>query len=320
MAKVRSASFAGSWYEGEAAELRDQITKHLEAADTVVDNNASPSGLIGPHAGYRYCAPTLAYAFKHITNADSIKRIFVLGPSHHFYASSCLVTSVSSWESPLGTVPIDLSVNKTLLDKGPFEVMGLDVDSEEHSMEMHLPFITHCMGNRKFSLVPIMVGHVEEEIDAFAQKLVPYVKDPSNFFCISSDFCHWGGRFGYTWMDKAVYGPNPYKSIQALDKQAMDAIETMDPEVYGAYQAKTSNTICGRNCIQLWMRALQLSGQNFQIKFQHYSQSSQAMSLRDSSVSYAPGVCFRAAKEQKGKGKDDEKKGDDKKEDEKKKQ
>lgn len=29
-----------------------------------------------------------------------------------------------------------------------------------------------------------------------------YLKDPSNFFVLSSDFCHWGQRFQYTPYDK----------------------------------------------------------------------------------------------------------------------
>jgi hypothetical protein len=31
--------------------------------------------------------------------------------------------------------------------------------------------------------------------------LGPYLDDPSNLFVISSDFCHWGRRFSYTFYD-----------------------------------------------------------------------------------------------------------------------
>lgn len=33
---------------------------------------------------------------------------------------------------------------------------------------------------------------------AYGRLLAPYLADPSNLFIISSDFCHWGRRFGYT--------------------------------------------------------------------------------------------------------------------------
>jgi predicted class III extradiol MEMO1 family dioxygenase len=32
--------------------------------------------------------------------------------------------------------------------------------------------------------------------------LAPYLSDPCNLFVISSDFCHWGSRFRYTFTNK----------------------------------------------------------------------------------------------------------------------
>jgi hypothetical protein len=32
----------------------------------------------------------------------------------------------------------------------------------------------------------------------YGQLLAPYLLDPSNLFIISSDFCHWGSRFKFT--------------------------------------------------------------------------------------------------------------------------
>ena len=37
----------------------------------------------------------------------------------------------------------------------------------------------------------------------YAQILAPYLQDPRNVFVISSDFCHWGARFGFTFHDEA---------------------------------------------------------------------------------------------------------------------
>ena len=37
----------------------------------------------------------------------------------------------------------------------------------------------------------------------YAQVLAPYLQDPGNLFVISSDFCHWGARFGFTFHDEA---------------------------------------------------------------------------------------------------------------------
>ena len=45
------------------------------------------------------------------------------------------------------------------------------------------------------------------------------LKDPSNCFVISSDFCHWGQRFRYTQYDQEA--GDIYQWIEALDKQVL---------------------------------------------------------------------------------------------------
>ncbi len=45
-----------------------------------------------------------------------------------------------------------------LVETGEFETMSRSVDEEEHSLEMHLPYIAHAMNGTKYTLVPILVG------------------------------------------------------------------------------------------------------------------------------------------------------------------
>jgi MEMO1 family protein len=47
--------------------------------------------------------------------------------------------------------------------------------------------------------------------------LAPYLADPQNLVVVSSDFCHWGQRFRYTWRDSAR--GHIHQSIEWLDKQ-----------------------------------------------------------------------------------------------------
>ena len=49
-----------------------------------------------------------------------------------------------------------------------------------------------------------MVGNTSADQEKeYGKILVPYFEDPSNFFVISTDFCHWGRRFGYTPYDES---------------------------------------------------------------------------------------------------------------------
>jgi AmmeMemoRadiSam system protein B len=163
-------------------------------------------------------------------------------------------------------------------------------DEDEHSLEMHFPWIAYTFGVN-VKIVPILVGHVTTQTaHKFGKIFAEYLKDPSTFMVISSDFCHWGKRFAYTFYDPN-WGPI-YKSIEKLDRTGMEAIASLEVETYYAYQKKYKNTICGRNPILILLGAVTASLNKYEMKFVHYSQSSKVVDSNDSSVSYAAGVLY----------------------------
>jgi predicted class III extradiol MEMO1 family dioxygenase len=110
---------------------------------------------------------------------DFSKRVFLLGPSHHYYTPKCALSTATVYKTPIGDLPIDLEgsvnrikyewieswfilfdfnigfclswsyiqfssvlpVNEQLKATGKFETMDIRVDEAEHSMEMHLPYL-----------------------------------------------------------------------------------------------------------------------------------------------------------------------------------
>lgn len=69
------------------------------------------------------------------------KRVFLLGPSHHFYLPGCALTRCDAYETPLGDLKIDTATVSELHKTGRFDKMSLQTDEDEHSLEMHLPYI-----------------------------------------------------------------------------------------------------------------------------------------------------------------------------------
>lgn len=68
----------------------------------------------------------------------------------------------------------------------------------------------------QFTIVPVLVGSISPDQEAlYGDIFAQHFTDPQNLFVISSDFCHWGQRFHYTYYDKSA-GPI-YKSIEKLD-------------------------------------------------------------------------------------------------------
>ncbi|KAF9203023.1 Protein memo1 [Haplosporangium sp. Z 27] len=214
--------------------------------------------------------------------------------------------------TPLGDLIIDQEVNKALYKTGQFEHMSHQTDEDEHSIEMHLPYVYKVFENQmdKVKIVPILVGALTESTERqFGKLLAPYLDDPENLFIVSTDFCHWGQRFSYTYYadnngtvtqalaqtGKKVSPESPKicESIEKLDREGMKKIEQQSHSAFCKYLSKTKNTICGRHPVGVLMAALEAAEENkktentYKIRFIHYSQSSSAVSTSDSSVSYA---------------------------------
>lgn len=283
---VRKASHAGSWYTDDVNELNSQLSHWLDKA---VYSHGPSKAIISPHAGYSYCGATAAYAYKHI-NPELVDTVFILGPSHHYRLGGAALTQTTEYETPLYNLIIDQEINAELYKTGKFEYMSIKTDEDEHSIEMQLSFLAKVMESKrgKFKVVPIMIGNTTSEKEKmYGELLAPYFLRPNVLFIISSDFCHWGERFSYTYYDQR-HG-EIWRSIEALDKMGMELIEKLEPVDFKNYLREYDNTICGNHPISVLLNLLKSLNRNsdFSLKFIDYSQSSKCKNRRDSSVSYA---------------------------------
>ncbi|KAL8682620.1 MAG: hypothetical protein Q9186_001307 [Xanthomendoza sp. 1 TL-2023] len=336
---TREASHAGSWYTDDGPTLSAQLQSWLDAVPTSINDIPSipqPRAriIIAPHAGYSYSGPAAAYAYKCL-DLSRCKRIFLLGPSHHLYLPTLALPSPSlqSYSTPLGALPLDIPTLNTLRSTNQFDTLDLDDDEAEHSLEMHLPYIHHLLSHSSSSsqtppppptpLVPILIGSTNPSTERkYGALLSPYLADETNIFISSSDFCHWGLRFNYTFyipslspssspllptntttihgisLTKSQKTPpkNPYiyESIAHIDHACMNAISTGSHEAFLKVLRETGNTVCGRHPIGVVMAGLEvLRGRNElgeeggKFRFVRYERSSDAKNVGDSSVSYA---------------------------------
>lgn len=237
----RQALHAGSWYSKNASTLTKQLDGWLGQVPDTLDHVGPlpvPKArvIIAPHAGFAYSGPCAAYAYKAL-DLSRAKRIFILGPSHHYPLSTLALPQVTSYYTPLSDepLPLDTELIANLLktpakkpdgSKINFTTMTQSVDEEEHSIEMHLPYLHRLLQRQLPStptaqyppLVPIMVGNTSAKTEqAFGALLAPYLSDPSNVFIISSDFCHWGLRFRYTYYLPQAPTPGPELPLSSDD-------------------------------------------------------------------------------------------------------
>ncbi|PWN42291.1 UPF0103-domain-containing protein [Ceraceosorus guamensis] len=361
---TRQATHAGSWYTSSRSQLDSSLNGWLQAvkpseipprgvsaADVDVDGQLGYKrtqqaggdaeklslpvdgcrAVIAPHAGYSYSGPAAAWAYATI-DPEKHKRIFILGPSHHHYLSGCALSKCQKYATPIGDLPLDLDTIGELRRTGEFEDMSLSTDEDEHSIEMHLPYVRKIWQQAEIKIVPILVGSTNVNAETkYGRLLAPYLADPETFVVVSSDFCHWGSRFRYTHYHAPPAAPTQLRSsstvatttpihmsIRALDAEGMSCISFPSPapflgsnesntptqrevvpdaksasearNVWNDYLEAHQNTICGRHPIGVLLAALeelQRSGHSSECRFTRYEQSSQCLTARDSSVSYA---------------------------------
>ncbi|CAL3970196.1 hypothetical protein PZA11_006469 [Diplocarpon coronariae] len=323
---TRSPSHAGSWYSSARDTLSGELDQWLAQVPASIDGTELPVPgariIIAPHAGYSYSGPAAAWAYKSL-DLSKAKRIFLLGPSHALYLPGCALSKHSAYATPLGNLAIDTSTVKELQEAGQFDKMSTSADETEHSLEMHLPYI-YKMCSQFFGsaadfppIVPILVGSTNASAEKlYGEILAPYLGDATSVFVVSSDFCHWGLRFQYTYYlpasplsavggthggyslkkrDKNPTDPLIHESIARLDKLAMDAIETGRHDEFLGNLADTGNTVCGRHPIGVIMAAIEVLEKDGKVtgeglgrfKFVRYERSSEVEEISDSSVSYA---------------------------------
>jgi AmmeMemoRadiSam system protein B len=213
--------------------------------------------------------------------------VFLLGPAHKKSVDGCALTTCSIFKTPLGDLQVDRTITDELKSKSDlFSFYSVAEDENEHSLEMHLPYIRHIFKDKDISFIPVVVGSVPLDTHQELAKIFrEYLKDERTLFCISSDFCHWGMRFMFIPVDDD--SKTISENIEIMDKEGMNLIEKQDGSEFYDYLQRTKNTICGRNPITLFLESLKDSGISTETKFVKYGQSGKVEGKHDSSVSYA---------------------------------
>ena len=184
MTHTRPPAVAGLFYPGNPTELMTMVDELLAAAKPV--SQTPPKALIVPHAGYIYSGSTAAMAYASLAPLRNlIKRVVLLGPTHRVAVNGIAVPEVSTFATPLGNIPLDLDTIAQLRDL-PQIVFSDRVHAQEHSLEVHLPFLQRVLND--FKLVPLAVGEASPQ--AVAEVLDRLWGGPETLIVISSDLSH----------------------------------------------------------------------------------------------------------------------------------
>ncbi len=218
MSTVRKPAVAGLFYSNDPRALKQQLDALLAAVPDT--QTPAPKALIAPHAGYIYSGAIAASAYACLRPArDRIRRVVLLGPAHRVGFRGIARSSATFFESPLGLVPVDLEALVTIADLP--QVVTLDAaHAQEHSLEVHLPFLQTVLS--EFKLVPLVVGEASPaEVGAVIDRLWG---GPETLIVVSSDLSHY----------------HDYAVAQRLDRATSRAIEQL------RYEDIDYEDACGR--------------------------------------------------------------------------
>ncbi|MHA1966275.1 MAG: AmmeMemoRadiSam system protein B [Candidatus Hodarchaeales archaeon] len=293
--KVRNAVRAGSWYSGHKESLIKEINAmYLHEVGpgrrpVALDQRKEGKkiiGIVSPHAGYACSAPTAAHGFLALAeDRKEIDTAILLGNKHTTYGPEISVASYDAWETPLGQVPVNMSLLSRIIDNRhnmPNLKEKIDFDSsahgEEHSIELQIPFLQDIYS--EFNIAPIAISHLNTQSSkSLGYYLAEMIKDEgieeSVIIIASSDMTH-GNYFPQL----------NHEQVTSLDKLALDAILKRDPEELERTVRENNISMCGVGPVKVLL-SLAEKLEATSAKLLNYATSGLTCGPRSSVVGYA---------------------------------
>uniref|UniRef100_A0A7C4Y5T2 MEMO1 family protein ENV67_06150 n=1 Tax=candidate division WOR-3 bacterium TaxID=2052148 RepID=A0A7C4Y5T2_UNCW3 len=217
---IRKPVVAGQFYPADPVELKKMVNSFL--VDLNIEGDVI--GFITPHAGYPFSGPTAGYSYSSI-KGKGIKKVILIGPSHHSYFNGISIYDKGKWLTPLGEVEIDEELAKKIMKQNSRIRYIPEGHSYEHSLEVQIPFLQMVL--KDFKIVPIVMGaQTEENVNILKDALVNALKDEKDFLLIaSSDFYH----------------GESYEEAKDINESASKYIEKFEPDSFFNFIIKEEN-------------------------------------------------------------------------------
>jgi MEMO1 family protein len=159
---LRLPAVAGRFYPSNPNELASVVRRmsapRRDNATASAKEKISVTACLVPHAGYMYSG---AIAGEVLGSIALPKKILILGVRHFPRGESVAILSNGAWRTPLGDAPIDTELAMAFRDACPRLQEDSVAHSQEHSLEVQIPFLQVLAPG--FSFVPVALGAVRFE-------------------------------------------------------------------------------------------------------------------------------------------------------------
>lgn len=220
MTKIKKAAVAGAFYPDNRQDILDQISSFER--NSLRDYNVFPRAVIVPHAGYIYSGQLAVEGFQYLDK--KLKNIFIFAPAHRVAVSDMAVPSYEVFETPVGDLDVNTQIVNELQELFECQIFD-EAFSEEHSIEVQLPFILYFLGS--VNIIPILVGGGDYK--KVKNIIAHYWDDEENGFVISSDLSHF----------------YPSEEAKKIDNLTAQMIEFNEVDNFHHQQACGAAGVCG---------------------------------------------------------------------------
>ena len=194
------------------AAMDQWIAKALESVENP-SFDALPKAIVAPQSDYARAWPAYAHAWGRLRVADRPDRVIVLG-SNTFGESTGVTACDKGFRSPLGVCPLDAPLMEKLSAALGEPLLKHRFDHErEHSIELQIPWIQHCLGEAEGGgYTPVLgvlihdpIAKNGESYDGQGVSLAAFVEATkaalqelggSTLIVVSADLAHVGPAFG----------------------------------------------------------------------------------------------------------------------------
>jgi len=205
---VRPAAVAGAFYPAGP----DEAARALDAMVPAARSPEAWPAVMAPHAGWIYSGKLAAETLSRVRIPG---QVIVFSPKHRATGVDWAVAPHARWGLPTGELASDPELARRLADS----IDGLQLDAaahrQEHSIEVLLPLVARLAPEAKVVGVSMGAGELPRLLE-FGARLAEVLRgmSPRPLLVISSDMNHFA--------DEA--------ETQRLDRLALEAMETLDPE------------------------------------------------------------------------------------------
>ncbi|HLY59959.1 MAG TPA: AmmeMemoRadiSam system protein B [Terriglobia bacterium] len=264
---IRPAVVAGRFYPAQPEVLKRDLENYLGGA-AGEQKIEGALGCVVPHAGFVYSGHVAGAVYQRLPARSSY---IILCPNHTGQGAPLAMMSSGAWQTPLGEVPIDQSLAAVMGNSCHLLTDDALAHSQEHSLEVQLPFLQHQV--KDFRFVPVAVGVGNFAALEFLGHCVAHAVEIATkpvMIIASSDMNH--------------YEPDGITRIK--DRRAIERILALDPQGLHDVVRKEKISMCGYGpTIAMLAAVLELGAKKAELV--KYATSADASGDRGAVVGYA---------------------------------